>query len=130
MHKKFITIGALLGGLSVALGAFGAHGLQRVTEDAKIIQNFQTAAQYQMYHALALIATGILFEKFGSKLLKSAAVLFILGIIFFSGSLYLMTWLKIEGSSAVKAIGPVTPLGGVCFIAGWLLLMTGVLKRK
>lgn len=130
MHKKFIAAGAILGGLSVALGAFGAHGLQKITEDIKIIQNFQTAAQYQMYHALALIATGILFEKFGGKLLNTAAVLFILGIVFFSGSLYLMTWLKIEGSSAVKAIGPVTPLGGVCFIAGWLLLMAAVLKRK
>ncbi len=130
MHKKFIAAGAILGGLSVALGAFGAHGLQKITEDIKIIQNFQTAAQYQMYHALALIATGILFEKFGGKLLNTAAVLFILGIVFFSGSLYLMTWLKIEGSSVVKAIGPVTPLGGVCFIAGWLLLMAAVLKRK
>ena len=130
MHKKFIAAGAILGGLSVALGAFGAHGLQKITEDIKIIQNFQTAAQYQMYHSLALIATGILFEKFGGKLLNTAAVLFILGIVFFSGSLYLMPWLKVEGSSAVKAIGPVTPLGGVCFIAGWLLLMAAVLKRK
>lgn len=130
MHKKYIAAGAFLGGLAVALGAFGAHGLQKITDDAKIIQNFQTAAQYQMYHALALIATGILYEKFGGKLLNIAAGLFILGIVFFSGSLYLMTWLKIEGSSAVKAIGPVTPLGGVCFIAGWLLLMAAVLKRK
>lgn len=130
MHKKYIAAGAFLGGLAVALGAFGAHGLQKITDDAKIIQNFQTAAQYQMYHALALIATGILFEKFGNRLLNIAAILFILGIVFFSGSLYLMTWLKIEGSNAVKAVGPVTPLGGVCFIAGWLLLMAAVLKRK
>lgn len=130
MHKKYIAAGAFLGGLAVALGAFGAHGLQKITDDAKIIQNFQTAAQYQMYHALALIATGILFEKFGNRLLNIAAILFILGIVFFSGSLYLMTWLKIEGSNAIKAVGPVTPLGGVCFIAGWLLLMAAVLKRK
>ena len=130
MHKKYIAAGAFLGGLAVALGAFGAHGLQKITDDAKIIQNFQTAAQYQMYHALALIATGILFEKFGNRLLNIAAILFILGIVFFSGSLYLLTWLKIEGSNAIKAVGPVTPLGGVCFIAGWLLLMAAVLKRK
>lgn len=130
MHKKYIAAGAFLGGLAVALGAFGAHGLQKITDDAKIIQNFQTAAQYQIYHALALIATGILFEKFGNRLLNIAAILFILGIVFFSGSLYLMTWLKIEGSNAIKAVGPVTPLGGVCFIAGWLLLMAAVLKRK
>ncbi|MBK6938460.1 MAG: DUF423 domain-containing protein [Chitinophagaceae bacterium] len=130
MHKKYIVTGAFLGGLAVALGAFGAHGLQKMTDDVKVIQNFQTAAQYQMYHALAVMATGILMEKFSNRLLSIAAVLFVLGIIFFSGSLYLMTWLKIGGSTVVRALGPVTPLGGICLISGWVLLMAGVLKKK
>ena len=131
MHKKIIATGAILGALGVAAGAFGAHGLQRATTDEKIIHGFQTAAQYQLWHALALIAVGIIFTgPFSPRLLKWSAGCFITGILLFSGSLYLLSFLKISGSSLASAVGPVTPLGGVFLIAGWLILAAAILKKK
>jgi uncharacterized membrane protein YgdD (TMEM256/DUF423 family) len=128
MHKNILTTGALLGGLGVALGAFGAHGLQKLTTDATILHGYQTGVQYQVYHALALLAVGILAAKAYSGLLKWSAIFFTTGTILFSGSLYLLTFLKIQNSTAIKWVGPVTPLGGVCFILGWLLLLLAVRK--
>ena len=130
MHKNYNAIAAIFGGLAVAIGAFGAHGLERITTDPVILKGYQTGVQYQVYHALALLAVGILFEKYAGSLLNWAARSFILGIIFFSGSLYLITFLKIQGSTAVKFAGPVTPLGGLFFIVGWLLLLLAVLKKR
>ena len=129
MHKKILLAGAAFSGLAVALGAFGAHGLESITSDEKILHSFQTAVQYQMYHGLALLAVAIIFEKFTNKWIVWAGRCFIIGILLFSGSLYLLTFLKIEASSAVKFAGPITPLGGVFFIAGWIFLIAGVLKN-
>lgn len=130
MHKSFLVAGALLGGLGVALGAFGAHGLQNATSDEKVIHVFQTGVQYQLYHALALLATGVLFERLPNKFIKWAGNLFIGGIILFSGSLYLLTFLKIQDSSLTKVAGPITPLGGVLFILGWVFLLIGVGRKR
>jgi uncharacterized membrane protein YgdD (TMEM256/DUF423 family) len=130
MHRTSLIAGAIFAGLAVALGAFGAHGLQKVTGDEKIIQGFKTAVEYQMWHALALIATGILAERFDRSLLKWASSCFIAGIIFFSGSLYLLSFLKIQGSSLVKIAGPITPVGGLLFVIGWVLLLSALIKRK
>lgn len=130
MHKTSIVVAAIFGLLAVALGAFGAHGLENITNDEKVLHGFHTAVQYQMYHALALLAVALMFEKFPNRWIKWAATCFITGVILFSGSLYLLTILKIQDSSAVKFIGPVTPLGGLFFIAGWLFLLLGVLKKK
>ena len=130
MHKNYLAAAAIFGGLAVALGAFGAHSLEGLTKDEKILHAFQTGVQYQMYHALALLAIGTLSEKFSGRWMKWAAICFIAGIILFSGSLYLLTFLKLQGSSAIKFVGPVTPLGGVFFIAGWLFLLLAVTKRK
>lgn len=130
MHRTTLITGAAFAGLAVALGAFGAHGLQKVISDEKIIQGFKTAVEYQMWHALALIATGILAEKFDPPLLQWAMRCFIAGIIFFSGSLYLLSFLKIQGSSLVKIAGPITPIGGLLFILGWALLLVALLKKK
>ncbi len=130
MHKGFLATGAIAGGLAVALGAFGAHGLEKITSDPKIIQTFKTGVEYQMYHALALLAVAIIFEKFPGNLLRWAGNCFFTGILLFSGSLYLLTWLTINESSATKLAGPVTPLGGLFFIGGWLLLLLAVLKKK
>lgn len=130
MHKNFVIVAAIFGGLAVALGAFGAHGLQNVTQDEKILHGFQTAVQYQLYHALALLAVAILADKLSSKWIKWTGYCFITGIILFSGSLYLLTFLKIQDSDAVKFIGPVTPLGGVFFILGWLFLLMATINRK
>lgn len=130
MHKKFLALGAGLSGLAVAAGAFGAHGLQRVTSDAKIIQTYQTAVQYQGWHALALMIVAILFSGMANqKLLKYTAFCFLTGILLFSGSLYLLTILKINESDMSRIVGPVTPLGGLFFITGWILLMLAALKK-
>jgi uncharacterized membrane protein YgdD (TMEM256/DUF423 family) len=130
MHKNYLVAAAIFGVSGVALGAFGAHGLQNVTSDEKILHIFQTAVQYQMYHALALLAAGMMYEKFSNKWIKWAGACFITGIILFSGSLYLLTLLKLQGSTTVRFIGPVTPLGGIFFIIGWLFLLMGVVKKK
>lgn len=130
MSRSFLIAASILGALAVALGAFGAHGLENLTTDPKILHGFQTGTQYQVYHALALLAVAILYEKFPVKAMKWAGYSFITGIILFSGSLYLLTFLKIKESNAVKIAGPITPLGGVCFIAGWLLLLIAVLRKK
>jgi uncharacterized membrane protein YgdD (TMEM256/DUF423 family) len=123
-------VGAFFGGLGVTLGAFGAHGLQSITQDEKIIHGFQTGVQYQVYHALALLATALIYERMPHRFIKWAGNCFVTGIVLFSGSLYLLTWLKIQESGLVKIAGPVTPLGGVFFIAGWLLMWIGVMRKR
>ncbi|HKB44120.1 MAG TPA: DUF423 domain-containing protein [Chitinophagaceae bacterium] len=130
MHKNFLIAAAVFGALAVVLGAFGAHGLEKITADEKILHGFQTGVQYQMYHALALLALAVIFEKIPNRLIKWAGNCFIAGIILFSGSLYLLSFLKVQESNAVKFVGPITPLGGIFFITGWLFLLTGVVNKK
>ena len=127
MHKLFLSIGALLGGVAVALGAFGAHGLKKIVPP-ETVNTFQTGVQYQMYHALALIAVAIAFEKFPNKLMSWAGLSFCIGILLFSGSLYLLTILKATGKVGMEGVGIITPFGGLFFIVGWLLLFIGVVK--
>ena len=122
--------GAIFGGLAVAAGAFGAHGLQNITNDEKIIHGFQTAVQYQIYHALALLIIAIILDKMPHRFIRWAGNCFIIGVVLFSGSLYLLTLLNIQGSDLVKVIGPITPLGGVFFILGWIALLAGVIVKK
>jgi uncharacterized membrane protein YgdD (TMEM256/DUF423 family) len=127
MHKTFVTAGAVFGGLAVALGAFGAHGMKKLTSDPEILHGYETAAQYQMYHALALLVIAALMPYFPGKWIKRAGYAFIIGIILFSGSLYLLTFLRIQGST-FRLAGPITPIGGVFFIAGWLFILIAVLR--
>ncbi len=128
MHKKFLVIAALLGGLSVALGAFAAHQLKAIAS-ADVLQIFETAVKYQMYHALALLVTGILLQQFPVKQLRWAGNLFIAGIILFSGSLYLLCYVKHLEIPATW-VGAITPLGGICFIAGWVLMAVSVARKS
>ncbi|MDZ4795263.1 MAG: DUF423 domain-containing protein [Bacteroidota bacterium] len=130
MHKNYIVAATVFAGLAVALGAFGAHGLERITADEKILHGFQTGVQYQLYHALALLAVALLYEQLPSNWMKWTGNCFIAGILLFSGSLYLLTFFKIQGSTAVKFAGPITPLGGLFFIAGWLCFLIAALKKK
>lgn len=130
MHRNYFLLATVLGAIAVATGAFGAHGLQKITSDENIIQGYQTAVHYQVYHVLALLIASAVADKLSPKFFRWAALCFTGGILLFSGSLYLLTYLKIQGSAAVKAIGPVTPLGGVLFIAGWLLLGLAAVKKK
>ena len=130
MHRGFLLIAALLGGLGVAAGAFGAHGLERVTSDEKIIHGFQTGVQYQIYHAIALLSLAVLYGRVPLNAIKWAANFFIIGVILFSGSLYVLTYLKVQDSNAIKIVGPITPIGGLCFIIGWLFLVLAAYKYK
>lgn len=127
MHKKFLIIASFLGALSVILGAFAAHKLKQVLEPS-LLQIFETAVKYQIYHALALLAVGILYKEFPVKQLRWAGNLFITGIILFSGSLYLLCFILHQNIGA-KWIGAITPFGGLCFVAGWLLLAVGISKK-
>ncbi|HMK17514.1 MAG TPA: DUF423 domain-containing protein [Chitinophagaceae bacterium] len=128
MHKKFITTGALLGAIAVALGAFGAHGLKKIVS-AETVQTFQTGVQYQIYHALALLLTGLLYEKCYQKFARMSGVLFIIGIILFSGSLYLIAAGKAAETTSLDKAGIITPFGGIAFIAGWLFLFLAAMKK-
>jgi uncharacterized membrane protein YgdD (TMEM256/DUF423 family) len=130
MHKTFLIFGAFFGLLSVILGAFGAHALQDIVTDEKLLHGYQTGVQYQMYHALALLAVGVLYERFPVKFLRWAGNLFISGIILFSGSLYLLTAMNGKEEKLLKIIGPITPIGGALFILGWLFLLFAFLRNK
>ena len=121
--QLFLAIAAILGGLSVAGGAFASHALQaQLTERA--IAVFQTGIRYQMYHALALLAVAMLVGNAKQTLpwLTAAGWLFVAGVVMFSGSLYLISL------AGLKAFGPITPIGGVALIAGWMCLAIAALK--
>jgi uncharacterized membrane protein YgdD (TMEM256/DUF423 family) len=121
--KTTLAIAALSGVLAVALGAFGAHGLKEMLTASNHLDTFKTAVNYHFYHTLALLITGVLLRQSDSKLLSFAAVSFSVGILLFSGSLYLISLTTVSG------IGIITPIGGVFFIAGWVLLFFGVIKK-
>ncbi len=127
MHKLFIKTAALTGALSVALGAFAAHGLKDLLA-AENLQVFETAVRYQFYHVFALLAAGILYRDFPGRMMKSAGLFFIAGMVLFSGSLYLLCYVKQQGLP-LNWIGAITPFGGASFIAGWILLFLAVNKR-
>jgi uncharacterized membrane protein YgdD (TMEM256/DUF423 family) len=115
MDRLFLVAGALSGAISVAAGAFGAHALKaRLAPD--LLAVFQTGAQYQMFHALALLAAGWVASRSPGAPATAAGWCFLAGSVLFSGSLYALAL------SGVRALGAITPLGGVAFIAGWLAL--------
>ncbi len=130
MYKPALTAGALFAALAVIFGAFGAHTLKEtflMPQDQLAI--FDTGVRYQFYHGLGLLITGIIFSSFPVKQLKLASTFFIIGIILFSGSLYAMTLLRISGVG-LGPVGIITPIGGLCFIIGWVLLLVGIIKNK
>ncbi|MBH31485.1 MAG: hypothetical protein CMG71_05780 [Candidatus Marinimicrobia bacterium] len=118
---SWIVIGALFGFLAVAAGAFGAHALKsKLSSD--LLSTFETAARYQMFHALALVLLGILAQSIELPILEWSGWLFLVGIILFSGSLYLLVF------TGVTSLGAVAPLGGLCLMAGWILLAFGAYR--
>jgi uncharacterized membrane protein YgdD (TMEM256/DUF423 family) len=116
--------------LGVIIGAFAAHGLKPLLS-LKEFNNFETAVKYQFYHAFALLVLGLLGAHFpkGDKSFKLAGFLFFIGIILFSGSLYLLSTQSILKIS-IPFLGPITPIGGVLLILGWALSIFGVLKSR
>lgn len=115
MDKTLIFVGAVMGGLGVAIGAFGAHGLRgRLTPEMLAV--FETGVRYHLYHALAIVITGALMSRLEGRAVVVAGWSFTAGIVIFSGSLYALAL------SGVTILGAVTPLGGVAFIVGWIAL--------
>jgi uncharacterized membrane protein YgdD (TMEM256/DUF423 family) len=115
MSRTFLVLAAVSGAISVAAGAFGAHGLKaRLTPDLLAI--FETGARYQMFHALALVAAAWAAERFPGAAATAAGWLFLAGTVVFSGSLYALAL------TGIRALGAITPFGGAAFIAGWLAL--------
>ena len=120
--KTILMTASFLLALAVALGAFGAHGLKsQLSTD--MLQTYKTGVDYHFYHALGLLLIGILAVSFPSELMKWSAILLTAGIILFSGSLYLLA------VSGIKWLGAITPIGGLSFIAGWVLLFLAVWKK-
>lgn len=120
---------AVLGALSVALGAFGAHMLKQIVP-ADTISTFDTGVRYQFYHTFALLAVAILYEKFSQGLMRWAGSCFIIGIVLFSGSLYLLTAFKATATVGMDKFGIITPFGGLFFIAGWLLMLIAFFRNS
>jgi uncharacterized membrane protein YgdD (TMEM256/DUF423 family) len=121
--KLFLIFGVINGFLAVALGAFGAHGLEgRITE--KAIGTWEKAVTYQMFHTMALLVTGLLLARFqGEGLLTTGGWMFLSGIVLFSGSLY------IYSLTSIKTFAMITPIGGVAFLVGWVLVGIAVMKN-
>lgn len=119
MGRVFLTLAALFGCLAVMLGAFGAHALSSKLSEP-MLGVFKTAVDYQFWHVAALLAVGLLVQHWPNiRLLKCAGMFFVIGMLLFSGSLYLMTLAGIK-------LGVVTPIGGVCLMLGWLSLALSV----
>ncbi len=128
MSARGLLIAACLsGGLAVILGAFGAHGLKgKLTPEA--LASFEVGVRYQFIHALAIFAAVWLADRFGVRLPLTAGGFFIAGIVLFSGSIYLLATRGLLGIESWRWLGPVTPLGGLCFIIGWVLLLVAALR--
>ena len=121
---NWISTGAIFSGLSVTLGAMGAHSLKNILTE-KNLSAFQTATDYMGYHGLALILVGIAslqLNDSGSKALKKVGIFFTLGILMFSGSIYILI------SDGPRIFGPITPLGGLCFMLGWFIFAGVIIK--
>ena len=119
-QRSILITAALSGALAVALGAFGAHALKEILLATGRHETYELAVRYQFYHTLALLAAGILVEKFPA--IKTASILFVIGVIIYSGSLYILALTNQTGWGAV------TPVGGVALIAGWLSFLWGIWK--
>lgn len=126
MKNRFLLVGAIFMALGVIFGAFGAHALKEIVS-AKQLANWQTGVLYQFLHALALIALAPSVVSWSKKRAQITLILFCLGILLFSGSLFGLA--TIEQSAVRKVIGPLTPIGGLCFIAGWLAVVLNAIRH-
>lgn len=126
-EKNIAATGSFIIAATIAIGAFGAHGLKQML-DADALATFEVGVRYQMYHAFGILILGIL-PSISEKLKKGIFWFFIVGILFFSGSIYLLSMNSVLPFDA-STIGFVTPLGGLLFIIGWFLLAYGLLTLK
>ena len=128
MIKRIIITASLFGILAVILGAFGAHGM-RAKISPEELKTWETAVHYHFYHVFALLFLST-FSRVRSRLINSAYWFFTFGIIIFSGSLYLLAAKSVLGITQTSLLGPITPLGGLCFIIGWIALLLAAIRNK
>lgn len=127
--RALLVAACALGALAVVLGAFGAHGLKgKLSPEA--LASFETGVRYQFIHVLALFVAVWLHDRTGVSLPLAAGWLFVAGILLFSGSIYLLATRSLLGIESGRWLGPVTPLGGLSFIAGWLMLLATVVRSR
>lgn len=121
--ETILRTGIFFALLTVAIGAFGAHGLSELLTENSRLETFKTAVLYQLFHSIALIICGLLFDKYDSNKISKSYLLFNFGIIFFSGSLYILS------ITNIGIFGAITPIGGVLFILGWVYLFMSVKSK-
>lgn len=133
IQKQLVTIG-ILGATAVSLGALGAHALKNQVPSGLItldqLNGFDTGVKYHMYHTLAMLLIVLLNKQMESKYLKWAYLFFLNGILLFSGSLYFLCTRNLLGADWLKVLGPITPVGGLLFVAGWLCLSINAVKKS
>ena len=122
-NRNILLAGAVFMALAVSLGAFGAHTLKKILSP-EMLTIYHTGVEYQFYHALGLLIIGVIGFQIKSKLIGWAGILLTAGIILFSGSLYVLAL------SGIKGLGAITPIGGISFVAGWIILAIGIVKHK
>lgn len=129
MHNFFGAVGALVMALGVLAGAFGAHGLQRLTTDPSIVETYKTAVQYLLWHGLALLILWAVRDRFTHRQYLRIAVCFLDGIVLFCGSLFVLTAGKIF-SFTIPWIVYLTPVGGIFFVTGWLITFRSIIGKQ
>ena len=129
MHKGYLLTAAGLGALAVVLGAFGAHALKKIATDQQLT-TFETGVRYLFYHLFALALTALLFKDYPTAGVVLSGKLFIVGMILFSGSLFLLTGFSVSGFQQFRWIGAITPIGGLCLIVAWLNLAFSIYSYK
>lgn len=128
MNRKFLLTGLILIILAIVLGAFGAHGLEGKIP-VKKIASFETGVKYQMYHGLGMLLIASLSSKFSFSF-KGVYVLMLLGVVFFSFSIYFLSLQPILGGGYSKVLGPITPIGGLLLILSWSVFFVKIVKNK
>lgn len=127
MIKNILIKAAILGCIGIVLGAFGAHALKAILTPEQLA-SFNTGVRYQIIHAVVLLFLFLLVEKFELKQFKLAANFIFFGVVFFSGSIYILTLKNVLAIDALKFAGPITPIGGLLMILGWLFILIGASK--
>ncbi|MBD3748814.1 MAG: DUF423 domain-containing protein [Sphingobacteriales bacterium] len=128
MNKRIIITASVFGALAVILGAFGAHSLKKILS-ADQMEIWHTAVQYHFYHTFALLFLTT-FARFKNNMINFSSYCFSLGIVFFSGSLYLLSLKDVFHWESANVLGPITPIGGLFFILGWLSLLLAAIRDK
>jgi uncharacterized membrane protein YgdD (TMEM256/DUF423 family) len=127
--KRLIQLASLLAATAVIIGAFGAHALKPMLSQVQL-QSYETGVKYHLVHSLGVLVIAILYHQFKIKLFYQAGIVMCLGIVLFSFSIYLLSLREVMGISSWTFLGPITPIGGLLMISGWILVFIAATKIK